>query len=307
MKTRIKLLWSVSFVLLVAVLTMYARTARAEASDNFGSSNRTLVTRRSLQNVELPDKSMLFRKSVRPGSEQVSASLGFDLSIDAFSFANWGNEPGREVFDTASMVDLFGSYQVCRGSTPVGCELTDRAIDTKDRMEDALRGGYCEGMAVAAGLNYLSRVNGGTSVVAGTRREVAPTIAKWWATQLDSRVQEASAASRGWQPSAIAASIFESISDGRVVTMGVYFDGGAHTVLPISAAWMGEVLLVGVYDPNVPGQERFVAIDTVTESWTYETVVHRVGVFEKLAGQGIGGLDLVPLDIRSLPMSASLG
>jgi hypothetical protein len=89
--------------------------------------------------------------------------------------------------------------------------------------------------------------------------------------------------------------------------MGVYADGFAHSVLPISATWFGSVLAVGVYDPNSPDQERYVMIDTATESWTYETYVHRVGVLETVSGLGSGGLDLVPIETRSLPVSTSIG
>lgn len=306
MKIRNKVLWSTTFVLLFAVM-VHSQTARAEASGNVGSSKWSLTTRWSPRDVELPNKSLLLRKSARLGSPQVSASLDFDLSVDAFPFANWAKRPGDEAFDTTAMIELFGSYQVCRGASPVGCELNDAAERMVERLEDGLAGGHCEGMVVAAGLNYLSRMDGAGPIYTGDRSALAPSIAKLWATQLDPDVQLASAGSRMQSLTDLAKSIFASIERREVVTMGVYSNDFAHAVLPISATWMESVLLVGVYDPNVPGEERFLSIDTANDSWSYQTYVHRVGVLEEVGGQGVGGIDLVPIEARSLPLNVGIG
>lgn len=306
MKTRNKVLWSTTFVLLFAVV-VHSPAARAEASDNVGSSRWSLTTRWTTRDVELPNKSVLLRKSARLGSPQVSASLGFDLNLDAFSFANWAKRPGERALDTAAMIELFGSYQVCRGASPIDCELNEAAERMQERLEDGLTGGHCEGMVVAAGLNYLSRMDGADSLYSGDRAALAPSIAKLWATQLDPDVQLASAGSKMQSLSDLAKSIFASIERRDVATMGVYSTDFAHALLPISATWMDSVLLVGVYDPNVPGEERFLSIDTANDSWSYETYVHRIGVLERVSGQGVGGLDLVPIETRSLPLNVGLG
>lgn len=299
----------IPFVLLiaVAVVTLWTRSALALGSDKFVPIGRTLENRVATQAFERPDKSGLIRNSSRFVTKQVSVSLGFDLRVDGFSFVNWGNARGMGSFDESSMVDVFGAYQVCRGASPVDCELTDAARATMKELDQGLSSGHCEGMVVAAGLNFLSRIDGGPTLVSGTRLQSEHEIAKWWATQFDSEVRMASAESRSASMSELADMIFASLADRKVVTMGVYDGDFAHSVLPISATWMGSVLAVGVYDPNVPGEERFIWIDTESDSWSYETYVHRVGVLEEVSGVGTGGLDLVPIELRSLPISASVG
>jgi hypothetical protein len=302
-----KFLIPVFLLLVVTVVALFARTAIAQASDSYVSSLQKVDARSSLRAFDLPDKSELFRKSKRTSSEEVSASLGFDLSVDAFSFVNWANRGGEHAFDQSAMVEIFGAYQVCKSAVPVGCELTNAAEEMRDRLEEGLAEGHCEGMVVAAALNYLGRINGTGSVAGGSRNESKTAISKWWATQFDPDVRLASTRTRILMPSELARTIFERIVDREPVTMGVYADGFAHSVLPISATWFGSVLAVGVYDPNSPDQERYVMIDTATESWTYETYVHRVGVLETVSGLGSGGLDLVPIETRSLPVSTSIG
>lgn len=242
-----------------------------------------------------------------PNNQSATAvSLGFDFKSDGFSFANWGASPDKNDFDVQSMVEMFGAFQVCRSFTSIDCELTNSASVVRDRLDKGLSGGYCEGMAVSAGLNYVSRSEGRERPVADDKSKSSRAIAMWWATQVDSRVQSASSTSRKWKPSLIASTVFDAIRDKNVVTMGIYFDGFGHTVLPISATWISKTLAIGVYDPNVPGKEMFIFIDTSNETWSYETYIHSSKVMEKIGGTESGGLDLVSIELRSLPMFAAI-
>lgn len=286
---------------------MDSQGGRAVASGDIGSGVESFTAQRMASVIEIMHRSGAPQEKAPSESPSGSTSLAFDFVSDAPSFANWRKRAEDQAFDATVMIELFGVSQVCRNRSPDPCQLEEAAENVKVHLEEGLTHGHCEGMVLAAGFNFLSRMAGRELPYTGDRHALAPSIAKLWATQLDPRVRRVSAESRTKSLADQADLIFASIEQRRVVTMGVYAGDFAHALLPISARWEGDVLVVGVYDPNHPGEERLLRIDTEDDSWTFETFVNRAGVLERVGGHGAGGIDLVPIEMRSWPMKVKLG
>jgi len=84
-----------------------------------------------------------------------------------------------------------------------------------------------------------------------------------------------------------------------MLTVGLYSRGYAHSVLAIRAVYRRDVTRVTVYDPNFPGVTRVLTLDHRSDSWTYPRALTPDGRVVTISGKGAGGLDYVPVSMRS--------
>ncbi|MGK0313253.1 MAG: hypothetical protein ACI8RC_002892 [Ilumatobacter sp.] len=208
-----------------------------------------------------------------------SVSSGFDPAVDAFSFANYGDDTGAVDLTVIEMQRMFGDG-VCANLVD-GCTLAPPARQWMEQMNKYMAGGHCEGMAVLSSLFYFGDADpsafGADSVrdleISGNdalQRE----IAYWWVTQGTS---PGASQSVSGSPSEVLDTLVESFSDGQQAdeswSLGIFKrDGtGGHAVTPYAVEENGDgTYKVFVYDNNYPSQGRVLTIDRDANTWQYE-------------------------------------
>ena len=208
-----------------------------------------------------------------------SVSSGFDPDVDAFSFANYGDDTGAVDLTAIEMQRMFGDG-VCANQVD-GCTLAPPARQWMEQMNKYMAGGHCEGMAVLSSLFYFGGSDtsdfGADSVrdleISGNEA-LQREIAYWWVTQATSP----GAAQRvDGSPSEVLDTLIESFSEGQQAdeswSIGIFKrDGtGGHAVTPYAVEGNGDdTYKVFVYDNNYPSQGRVLTIDRDADTWQYE-------------------------------------
>lgn len=231
---------------------------------------------------------------------------GFQVMTHGFSFQNYTNE-GRTNLTAAEMRRMFGD-RVCASIRGATCALTPPAGQWMAQINQAMNGGHCEGMAVAAQLFLAGQRNpadfGGASANAlrlddnvALQRE----IAYWFALQAvaptaDSRMAMA--------PSRIVATLRASFmpASNQAYTLALFKPGltKGHAVTPVSIrdGMNGRADIV-IYDNNFPNVERAIAVDTIAETWRYEAAANPTEAASLYEGTATSGtLMVVPLARR---------
>jgi hypothetical protein len=208
-----------------------------------------------------------------------SVSSGFDPAVDAFSFANYGDDTGAVDLTVIEMQRMFGDG-VCANQVD-GCTLAPPARQWMEQMNKYMAGGHCEGMAVLSSLFYFGGSDpsdfGADSVrdleFAGNEA-LQREIAYWWVTQ--GTFPGASQSVRD-SPSEVLDTLIESFSEGQQATeswsIGIWKrDGtGGHAVTPYAVEDNGDdTYKLFVYDNNYPSQGRVLTIDRGADTWQYE-------------------------------------
>lgn len=85
---------------------------------------------------------------VDPGSGRLSASSGFDVTRDGFSFDNWGpgSDEHRRSLTPAAMQSLFGD-DICARIVNGECVLSAPGAALESAANEMAAGGHCYGMA----------------------------------------------------------------------------------------------------------------------------------------------------------------
>ena len=241
-----------------------------------------------------------------PGHVQtVTVDTGFRVRRDGFSFANWSGLSRETALSAKHMFQLLQSSGNCVDGPNPTCTLRNGFVVDLAHLNQHLSQGRCEGMAVLAARIFLhkTRLVHVSSRAATTHdltvRESADEIAYWWATQLAPNLQQWSAEHRAEDVHALAHEIFDRMRNKVMVTIGLYSADTAHAVLPVRAVQRGNVTTFTVYDPNFPGVTRDLVLDHTRNSWTYRRALMPDGTLATLAGTGAGGLDYVPIAMRS--------
>ena len=105
--------------------------------------------------------------------------------------------------------------------------------------------------------------------------------------------------SRTQKPSQLVSEIRQGILNGATSTLGMYFQGKGHTVLPISIEKVSSKVVVGVYDSNTPEITQSFYINTATQVWTYSPVDKDGNALFNWQHKGAGALDIIPLNLRT--------
>ena len=226
--------------------------------------------------------------------DNLIADTGFRVGRDGFSFENYGAQvcSGGSIWGGSNctrpvnltsreMVRLFGD-QVCSSVSENGtCKLTKVAEKWMNEINDIVRNGHCEGMAVLSSLFYSGQKKPsdyGAGSVHNLKlinnEALQREIAYWFTTQwfMDDYLIEKDPTSQvkylidhfNSNPKMpIPLGIYQrNLSGGHAVTAYAVIDHG------------GGIYYIMVYDNNYPDEERYITVDTKKNSWTYETAVN---------------------------------
>ncbi len=210
-----------------------------------------------------------------PGS--LCADTGF-RSSDRFSFANWGKTryPADEL-TAAQLFALFGK-SVCSSLSDGVCTLSTSGASLLEQLKETYLLGRCEGMVVLASLLKSKVVPLSTFDDAAVdveslepdNEELQKSIAYWWLTQYSVAVGEVSGRIREEGMKEVIRQLEVKLSEGTFATMGLYYKGEGHAVLPIGLLRGPDgVFRVPVYDSNLPTEFGVVDIDLANDKWTY--------------------------------------
>ena len=234
-------------------------------------------------------------------AEEASDSLGFDVGRHGWAFGNYAaSESGR--FSVADAVTLFGDAAVCVESEGV-CTPTPAAAEWIEMVASSMEYGVCEGMTVASMDRFLVGADPETGLMALTN-EVEHRLARLFATQFLDDVITATEQWRGRSVAAIVAELQASLGDplAEQYTLGVYSKVGGHSVLPyavdVDAQGRG---VIYVYDPNWPGEQRYIEVDTQANRWRFSYFAADQSNDPEAWTGGSGLMDLTPLSVREAP------
>ena len=235
--------------------------------------------------------------------EEASDSLGFDVGRHGWAFGNYAaSESGR--FSVADAVTLFGDAAVCVEAEGV-CTPTPAAAEWIDMVASSMEYGVCEGMTVASMDRFLVGADPETGLMTLTN-EVEHRLARLFATQFLDDVITATEQWRGRSVAAIVAELQASLGNplAERYTLGVYSKVGGHSVLPyaVDVDDQGRGVIY-VYDPNWPGEQRYIEVDTQANRWRFSYFAADQSNDPEAWTGGSGLMDLTPLSVREAPFS----
>ena len=234
-------------------------------------------------------------------AEEASDSLGFDVGRHGWAFGNYAaSESGQ--FSVADAVTLFGDAAVCVESEGV-CTPTPAAAEWIDMVASSMQYGVCEGMTVASVDRFLVGADPETASLALTS-EVEHRLARLFATQFLDDVITATEQWRTRSVAAIVAELQSSLVDpsAEQYTLGVYSKVGGHSVLPYAVDVDDQGRgVVYVYDPNWPGEQRYIEVDTQANQWRFSYFAADQSNDSEAWTGGSGLMDLTPLSVREAP------
>jgi len=208
---------------------------------------------------------------------------GFRPDIDGFGFQNYGEHPETVDLTPEEMQRMFGD-QVCASMVGGKCILTYPAERWMNQAISAMKSGHCEGIAVLSSLMYYNQTNpnlfGGNSTVDLSLENVLlqREVGYWWTTQVTSpggskKVLESPQAVLD----TLAQAFYEEKGADEWWVMGIYLpDGsGGHAITPFAVEDRGNgTARILVYDNNWPKDSRFIEVDTLSNTWRYQSSIN---------------------------------
>ena len=234
-------------------------------------------------------------------AEEATDSLGFVVERHGWTFGNYAAS-GSGLFGVADAVALFGDSAVCV-ETQGECTPTPAAAEWIDMVATSMQYGVCEGMTVASVDRFLVGADPVAGLVA-LDDSVERQLARLFATQFLEDVIEATEQWREQSVADIVAELQASLADpsAEQYTLGVYSKVGGHSVLPyavdLDAQGRG---VIYVYDPNWPGEQRNVEVDTQANRWRFSYFATEQTDDPDAWTGGSGLMDLTPLSVREAP------
>jgi hypothetical protein len=234
-------------------------------------------------------------------AEEATDSLGFVVERHGWTFGNYAAS-GSGLFGVADAVALFGDSAVCV-ETQGECTPTPAAAEWIDMVATSMQYGVCEGMTVASVDRFLVSADPVTGLVA-LDDSVERQLARLFATQF---LEDVIKATEQWREQSVAGIVTElqaSLADptAEQYTLGVYSPMGGHSVLPYAVDVDGSGRgVVYVYDPNWPGEQRYIEVDTAANSWRFSYFSPDQGDDPEAWTGGNGMMDLTPLSVREAP------
>ncbi len=238
-------------------------------------------------------KSQPVKKSKR--SQRIASASGFNPTINGFSFANWQSGSLSEETSISLLIQLFGEQSICQTvSVDHSCTPYPKAKAFSQQFADTIAFGRCEGMVVLASTMFAS----GKPASGLSKQEVDSSILFWWASQILPSVTAASESTKQLAPTELLPLIANGIANGSSSTLGLYYEGLGHTLLPIKQVQNGNVVTVDVYDSNTPLVTQHVLINTALNSWNYTAVNASGNTVMNWTGIGAGSLDVIAMSAR---------
>lgn len=209
-----------------------------------------------------------------------TASSGFEVATNGFSFANYGDDAAVTNLDPAAMRAIFGD-QVCARVAGDTCTLQPTAAEWMKQQNDDMGGGHCFGLAGLSWAMFDGAVNPeryGSATAAelqlADNRALQTDIAAVFVTQSTSPTMDTKIVQ---PPSQAITTLEEAWRRGEGFTMAIFnvkdgepVDGHAVTPISIKPLDNGRTGIV-LYDNNYPGEPQTMEVDTAAETWTYTT------------------------------------
>ena len=238
-------------------------------------------------------KSQPAKKSTRP--PRIITASGFNPAINGFSFANWQSGSLSEETSISLLIQLFGEQSICQTvNADHSCTPFVKAKAFSQQFADTIAYGRCEGMVVLASSMFAA----GKSANGLSKQEADSNILYWWASQILPSVTAASESTKQLAPTDLLPLIANGIANGSSSTLGLYYQGLGHTLLPIKQVQNGNVVTVDVYDSNTPNTTQHVLINTAKNSWSYTAVNASGDTVMQWSGSGSGSLDVIAMSAR---------
>lgn len=233
------------------------------------------------------------KKSVR--APRFAITSGFNPAMHGFTFANWQSGPLSEESSISLLIQLFGESSVCQAiAADNSCTPFPKAKEYARQFANTISLGRCEGMVVLASSMFSS----GRQAAGLSKQEADANILYWWASQILPTVTAASESTKQLTPAQLLPLIASGISNGSSSTLGLYYQGLGHTVLPIKQVQNGNIVTVDVYDSNTPLVIQQVLFNTLKNSWSYTSVDASGSTIMQWSGSGSGSLDVIPMSAR---------
>lgn len=238
-------------------------------------------------------------------SRDRSYRLGFDVGRDGFSFSNWAGITPDDALTFANMARLFSMNATCvQDPFDASCTLRSGQRIYLSAINAFLAQGRCEGMTVlAARLFQFPREIQKLDPRARTTNELTPSatareIAYYSVTQILPEIRGFTARTRLKSPYVLAQEVAFRLKLKRTVSLGIYGDGFAHSVIPIEVKTSPRETIFTVYDPNFPEETRTLRLNNLRGKWIYDDAVQPDGSIRSMTWKGPGRLDYVPINLR---------
>jgi hypothetical protein len=230
---------------------------------------------------------------------RVDVDAGLAPLQNGFAFSNFGASTTAEQFDANDLVTMFGAGACVDGTTDP-CVPTAQASAWARMVNDARQSGHCEGLVVQASARFNAKAAPQTAALARDN-EVIHGVYRAFATQFLPEVQDSTKEWSGKSLIDIVNELVASLEDGITdYSMGLYSDGGGHSVLPFAVQFTQDNLaIISVYDSNWPGMDRYVVVDFVKNEWFFSFSGRNPQEDECVWSGGEGDIDLTPLESRT--------
>lgn len=242
---------------------------------------------------------------IASAQEKILGDLGFKPSPDGFCFANYTE--GYTDLTPEDMVRLFGK-KVIAYQEDGQLILTPPSKKWMEEINNAMRDGHCEGMAVLSLLLFKKNCPAGDFGVKKAfelqlddNTALQREIAFWFATQATQPTADLEI--RDKTPLEITDILAKSYNArNEFYTMGIYKKNmtGAHAVTPYALIDKGDgKIWIMIYDNNFPGRELYIIVDKTANTWKYEGSTNPDGKVRLYEGDAIfKTLTLAPLSPR---------
>lgn len=233
-------------------------------------------------------------------------SSGFTPAINGFSFANWATDTVHPTITVDTLVRLFGSTATCETFADNVCTPYIKAVELVNQLNVILAEGRCEGMVALADELFrhpeaIGALATDSSITSSLTSEVsAKEIAYWWATQIIPSANKAATTTRKLSPTKIVQSVARRLKNASGGTLGLYYNGKGHAVLPIAVNRTQYIAKISVYDSNIPNIVQYVYVNLRNNKWKYRAIADDGTIVLDWKGRNAGGLDLVAPSARTM-------
>ena len=251
--------------------------------------------------ARMPSRKRL--KVIRSIPKRVSS--GFTPAINGFSFANWATDTVQPTITVDTLVRLFGASSTCETFEDNVCVPYIKAAELVDQLNVILAEGRCEGMVALADELFrhpaaIASLAPDSSLASSlTPEATAKEIAYWWATQIIPSASKAANTTRKMSPTKIVQTVARRLKTASGGTLGLYYKGKGHAVLPIAVKRTRYIAKISVYDSNIPNTVQHIYVNLRNNKWKYRAIANDGTIMLNWKGRNAGGLDLVAPAARS--------
>ncbi|QQR93704.1 hypothetical protein IPJ91_00925 [bacterium] len=246
----------------------------ASVSTKLYKENSTISSKAVGDDTFDPDASLDYSNV----SQEPFVSGQFLPKVNGFAFQNYGNESGMQNLTPAQMYDMFGK-NVCLNGSRENCKLNNVAETWMLEVNNNLQIGHCAGFTILSNFmksGYVSPSKFGGSnayALSQSNKELQSEIAKWASYQFISNSYTQPINSTPAEVINILSKPFPADGYMLLVFQPGYKAGHAVTPTRVIDAGSGKYK-IGIYDNNLPGIERYVDVNTSSNTWSYYATIN---------------------------------